>query len=230
MSYLNTGWVKLMRNVQNTKSWDDPYATAVYSHCLMRANIKPQIVKGIMLQAGQFITSVHTFAEECHLSDKQMRIALDKLKADRLITCQQLRNNNGRVNGLIPGQTTGRIIGTIITVENYGFEDNQSNSEGKQTGEQYGEQQGNSIRKENDKSLLIVSPTGLTDKQREEILSTLNEMGIVPDNGFWNTVKKYGYDSSINALNYAALKGDKSLKYITTNIANGMPWERENSN
>lgn len=152
MSYINTGWVKVMRSIINSRSYDVPNALAAYCHCLMRANIKPGKVKGVFLKRGQFITGNDSFALECGLSPKQMRIALDMLEDDGLITREPIasRANNGADNRANKSKKSG----TLITVVNYDFEDipvisgyvNQGEQQGEQLVSDEGGQQGNSIR------------------------------------------------------------------------------------
>lgn len=153
MSYINTGWVKVMRSIINSRSYDVPNSLAVYCHCLLRANIKPGKVKGVYLKRGQFITGNDSFASECGLSSKQMRTALEMLEEDGLIMREPIisRANNGANNTANKSKKSG----TLITVVNYDFEDipvisgyiNQGEQLGEQLVSDEGEQQGNSKRK-----------------------------------------------------------------------------------
>ena len=145
MTYATKGWVKLMRSFIDSRSFDNANATAAYTHCLLRANYASRIVKGITLERGQFITSNAQFAEECGLTDKEMRNAFN-------------RANNRAKNG------------TLVTVVNYDDIGIPEEDEGEQWGERQGEQQGNSIRirikkeeKENNKDTRNVNRDRLTD-------------------------------------------------------------------
>lgn len=144
MDYYTRGWVKLMRVIVNSRSYDNPNATAAYTHCLLRANIKAGLVKGIFLQRGQFITSVEQFAGECGMSEKQMRTALDMLEADGLIIKKLAPSRaNNRANN-------SKRNGTIITVVDYDSvsidEKQQGEEQGNKPGEKPDEELGNSIR------------------------------------------------------------------------------------
>ena len=176
MIYLRGGWVRFMRSITNTKTWDNPNATAVYAHCLMRANINPEIVKGVPLDAGQFITSTKRFAEECNLSEKQMRSALDLLESDNLIKRSLIKNRAGN------GANNATRSGTIITVVNYGFDGDQGKEESKQQGKQPDGQPGNSIINIINKKNESLSQSFIASEHKEELREmALNSGFSVPD-------------------------------------------------
>lgn len=168
MTYATKGWVKLMRSFIDSRSFDNANATAAYTHCLLRANYASRIVKGITLERGQFITSNAQFAEECGLTDKEMRNAFKMLEDDGLIKREPVPS---RANGGASNRANNRAKnGTLVTVVNYDDIGIPEEDEGEQWGERQGEQQGNSIRirikkeeKENNKDTRNVNRDRLTD-------------------------------------------------------------------
>lgn len=152
MSYATKGWVKLMRSFIDSRSFDNANATAAYTHCLLRANYSVRIVKGVFLQRGQFITSNAQFAEECGLTDKQMRNAFRMLEDDGLIKREPVPSranggaNDGARNRANNGANNGAKNGTLVTVVNYDDigirEEEEGEQWGEQQGEHWGEQQG----------------------------------------------------------------------------------------
>lgn len=69
------------------------------------------------------------------------------------------------------------------------------------------------------------SPTfqGISEAQRAEIETRLQNMGIEhADTGFWNTCFVHGFDSVDAALSKAESVGNANLKFITSMIANGL--------
>ena len=164
MGFLTTGWVKLMRIIVDSRSYDHPLATAAYCHALLRANINDCMVKGILLKRGQFLTSIEQFASECGMSEKQMRNALDMLSSDGLIKkepaptrannkADTMANNMADIrakNRANNRANNSKRNGTIITVVNYDFvkdspfdlEGGMGEKQGKEIGEVLGEKVG----------------------------------------------------------------------------------------
>ena len=194
MSYISTGWVKIMRSIINSRSYDNPNATAAYTHCLMRANYKAGTVKGIFLQRGQFLTSIEQFAAECGMSEKQMRTALDMLEADGLIARELAPSRaNNRANN-------SKRNGTIITVENYdvsidsvdAFGVEQGEYMGEKSGEKPGEELGNSIRiKNKEKEYLTDSKESVCrTKDVRRVQEAWNALGLSQISSLASTSKR----------------------------------------
>ena len=80
------GYIKLHRQFMEWEWYDDVNVKCLYLHCLMRANHKPGKWRGITIDTGQFISSQETLSAELHLSIRQIRTALDKLKATGEVT------------------------------------------------------------------------------------------------------------------------------------------------
>ena len=74
-------FIKLYKKLLDWEWYDDTNAVRLFIHCLLKANWRETRWHGITIGAGQFITSLPSLAEETHLSIKQVRTALDKLKS-----------------------------------------------------------------------------------------------------------------------------------------------------
>ena len=121
-------YIKLSRNMLNWEWYDNQNTKDLFIHCLLKANWKPTRWHGIEIEAGQFITSLPSLADELQLSIHQVRTALDHLKmtgevADkaqnkyRIITVNNWDKYqaNGRQNGRQVAdkwQTSGRQVAT----------------------------------------------------------------------------------------------------------------------
>jgi hypothetical protein len=67
---------------------DDPITTAVWVYCLLRANYETARWHGIIIQPGQFVTSLSTMAKDVGITVSQLRTALNHLKMTRQLTRQ----------------------------------------------------------------------------------------------------------------------------------------------
>lgn len=72
-------YIKLYRKMLDWEWYDDINTKVLFLHCLLKANWKPTSWHGQTIEAGQFITSLATLAEETCLSISQVRTALDHL-------------------------------------------------------------------------------------------------------------------------------------------------------
>jgi hypothetical protein len=115
------GYIKLHRQILEWEWYDDANAFRLFIHCLIKANHADKEWRGIKINRGQFHTSIGILAVELKLSDKAIRIAIDKLISTKEIT------------------TKGASNGTMITVCNYdtyqGFEDVKGRAKGQTRGE-----------------------------------------------------------------------------------------------
>lgn len=116
------GWIKLHRSIISWEWYSDNNTKTVFIHLLLTANIENKVWRGIKIDRGQLFTSVHNLAKELHLSDKKIRIALNKLK---------------RTNEVV---ISGANNGTMITVCNYETYQSFEKQDGKQEGKQNGKQ------------------------------------------------------------------------------------------
>lgn len=95
------GWISLYRKFLDWEWYEDNNAKSLFIHCLLKANNKQKEWRGIVIKRGQFFTSIKSLSDELKLSDKQIRIALSKLKKTQEI------------------QTVGASNGTMITICKY---------------------------------------------------------------------------------------------------------------
>lgn len=113
---MNTGWVKLYRALLDWQWYDDVSVKCVFIHLLLSANHAQSYWKGISIGRGQKWTSVGKLAKECGLSEKQVRIAIDKLQKTGEIVSEGASN------------------GTMLTVCKYDTYQSSERTEGEQTG------------------------------------------------------------------------------------------------
>lgn len=65
-------------------------------------------------------------------------------------------------------------------------------------------------------------PGGMQEYQKKDIEASMQVLGLVPDEGFWNTCNYYGYEKASECFAYAQSIDKKwTLKGITKLIANG---------
>lgn len=74
------GWIKIHRKLLDWEWYDDGNVVRVFLHLLLTANFEPKKWHGITIERGQLATSVVNLASQVHLTSKQIRIVLEKLK------------------------------------------------------------------------------------------------------------------------------------------------------
>jgi len=79
-------WVKLFRSLKDWCWYTDANTMRLFVHLVIIVNWKPSFWKGIPVDRGQTITSVGKLSEQIHLSEQQIRTALNKLKSTNEIT------------------------------------------------------------------------------------------------------------------------------------------------
>jgi len=99
------GYIKLHRKLLENEWHDDPITMAVWVYCLLRANYETSRWHGEIIQPGQFITSYAQMAKDVGVSVRQLRTALDHLKATRQVTRSATK--------------TATRSATLITIENW---------------------------------------------------------------------------------------------------------------
>ena len=80
------GWIKLHRQILEWEWYDDINCFRLFTHLLLKANHKEKRYKGIVVKAGQIVTSRDLLAQETGLSSQQIRTAITKLKSTNEIT------------------------------------------------------------------------------------------------------------------------------------------------
>lgn len=85
------GFVKLPRTMLEWGWLDDGNTLKVYLVLLLSANWKEGEWHGIKVKRGQLITGRKQLAEKCHLSEQNIRTALEHLKSTKEITIEPKR-------------------------------------------------------------------------------------------------------------------------------------------
>lgn len=140
-------FVKVYRKFMEWEWYTDVNTKTLFIHCLLRANWKPGRWKGINYNAGEFITSLPSLAEESGLSIQQVRTSLDKLISTGEIT--------SKVTDSVTGKklTKNRII-SINNWDSYQGDNSQSNSQNNSQSNRQatGKQQASNSRYKNNKN------------------------------------------------------------------------------
>lgn len=118
------GWIKIHRKMVNWEWYNDNNTKVLFLHLLLTANHKEQKWQGITILRGQKLTSLQHLADETHLSVKQVRVALDKLKRTNEVT------------------TKGTNRYTLVTIEKYSDYQDYDEENGKQSGNPHGSPEG----------------------------------------------------------------------------------------
>ena len=103
------GYIKVFRSLLDWEWYQDANTMRVFMHCLLKANYKDMRWQGIVIPKGGFVSSRSKLAQELHLSEQNIRTALNHLKS----------------TGELSIKSTKKY--TIYTVNNWGCfqEDNQ---------------------------------------------------------------------------------------------------------
>ena len=78
--------IKLYRKMINWEWYTDVNTKTLFIHCLLKANWRAGSWHGYKYERGQFITSIPTLARETGLTERQVRTALNHLKATGEVT------------------------------------------------------------------------------------------------------------------------------------------------
>jgi len=81
--------------------YTDTNTKVVFIHCLLKANFEEKEWRGMLIERGQFVATISSFAGEVNLTPAQVRISLEKLKS----------------TGEIAIKTTNKF--SVITISNY---------------------------------------------------------------------------------------------------------------
>lgn len=80
------GYVKLYRKLESWEWYTDIPTKVLFLHCLLRANHKPNKWRGMMIEAGSFVTSYSKLSSETGLSVREVRTSLNRLKSTSEVT------------------------------------------------------------------------------------------------------------------------------------------------
>lgn len=107
--YVNNNFVKLSRKMLNWEWYTDVNTKTLFIHCLLRANWKKERFKGLLVERGEFITSLQHLANETGLSIQSVKTALKHLETTEEIKVKNLK------------------FGRLIVVVNYDLYQNNNN-------------------------------------------------------------------------------------------------------
>ena len=140
------GWVKVYREFTEWEWYSNVNVSRVFFHLLLTANHKETRWQGQVILPGQKITSYENLAAETNLSVKQVRVALDKLKA----------------SGTVATKRTNRF--TLISVVNWRKYQDEGFPDGTQDdkpmaikGQTEGKQRATNKNDKNEKNIVISS-------------------------------------------------------------------------
>ena len=118
---MSTGWIKLHRKLLDWEWYDDVNTTRVFLHLLLVANHKDNNWRGIEIKRGQRLTSISGLAAETHLSIKNIRTSIKRLKS---------------TNEVASHSTAQHTVFTMINYDLYQDEANEVASKGQAKGKQ----------------------------------------------------------------------------------------------
>lgn len=83
---LKKGYVRLFRALKDWEWFTDVNTCHLFIYCLLRANHKDTVWRGVTIQRGSFVTSLENLSLETGLSFQQVRTALKKLNSTYEVT------------------------------------------------------------------------------------------------------------------------------------------------
>lgn len=114
------GYIKLYRQIMKWEWYDDANAFRLFIHLLLKANYEDAQWRGLTIKRGQLFTSIGHLSHELKISDKAIRIALDKLIKTKEVASK------------------GASKGTMITICKYDSYQSSFNTEGQTEGQTRG--------------------------------------------------------------------------------------------
>ena len=81
-----TTFIKIDRNIENWRWYQNANTFRVFIHCLLSASVKLHEWEGITIKRGEFPTSYDKIANTLNLTNQQVRTAINHLKSTGEIT------------------------------------------------------------------------------------------------------------------------------------------------
>jgi hypothetical protein len=131
------GFIQLHRKLLEWEWYHDVNTFKLFIHLLLKANFEPKKWQGVEIKRGQLVTSIKHLANETGLTDKQVRIALDKLILTKEVGKQTTSQN-----------TTLTILSYDLYQQEGKPKANKKTSEGQTEGER-GANEGQQLNKDN---------------------------------------------------------------------------------
>lgn len=110
------GYVRLPRSIISSELFATPNALSLFINLLLRANREEKQLNGITIQRGQVVTSRRSLSRQTGLSEKSVRIALQKLQTLNVV---HLRAHKGAQEGAHEKDCIGAYGFTLITICNF---------------------------------------------------------------------------------------------------------------
>ena len=86
MGTIDTGYIKIHRSVTDWGWYTDANTMRVFFHLLLRANWQDKEWMGIKVKRGSLVTSRRHLASELHLTEREVRTALEHLEMTNEVT------------------------------------------------------------------------------------------------------------------------------------------------
>lgn len=90
---MSDGWVKIHRSLFDWEWWSDMAVRNLWLTILLSANHKPNKWQGMVIKAGQFVTSLQGLSDRSGLSVQSVRTALKKLQSTGEISVKSTNKN-----------------------------------------------------------------------------------------------------------------------------------------
>ena len=170
------GYIKLYRQVMKWEWYDDANTFRLFIHLLLKANYEDAQWRGLTIKRGQLFTSIGHLSHELKISNKAIRIALDKLIKTKEVASEGASN------------------GTMITICKYDIYQSNFNTEGQTEGQTRGERGATNNNNNNNK-----------EKKNKEIDLSFLQKDFIPIVEKWLLYKKekkqeYKGQTSINTF------------------------------
>ena len=170
------GYIKLYRQVMKWEWYDDANTFRLFIHLLLKANYEDAQWRGLTIKRGQLFTSIGHLSHELKISNKAIRIALDKLIKTKEVASEGASN------------------GTMITICKYDSYQSSFNTEGQTDGQTRGERGATNNKNNNNK-----------EKKNKEIDLSFLQKDFIPIVEKWLLYKKekkqeYKGQTSINTF------------------------------
>ena len=79
------GYIKLHRRILDWDCYSDANTFRLFLHCLLNANWKDGVFKGVKIPRGNLVTSLPKLSQELRLTERQIRTAIEHLKTSGTI-------------------------------------------------------------------------------------------------------------------------------------------------
>ena len=170
------GYIKLYRQIMKWEWYDDANTFRLFIHLLLKANYEDAQWRGLTIKRGQLFTSIGHLSHELKISDKAIRIALDKLIKTKEVASK------------------GASKGTMITICKYDSYQSSFNTEGQTEGQTRGKRGATNNNNNNNK-----------EKKNKEIDLSFLQKDFIPIVEKWLFYKKekkqeYKGQTSINTF------------------------------